>query len=1437
MFRLPGRGVGGDRPQPAPLDVELPTTAESFDPSEAELIGQTEFSDTYRNDDGTNTMILSAEPLNARVDGQWVDVNTTVSDDPDLGWSAEAHPLQPEFADEADADDLLSVERAGYEVSFSLDGAAAAYLEQHRTPRSIVGADEVTYEEVFDGVDLTYEVVAAGVKESLVLSELPAVGENSWTWTVDAPGLSLVINEFGDIDLVDAGGTVRMMIPAPIMWDSSGVEGESESASAMVDTTVVKQGDSWALTLTAERSWLADQDRTYPVFVDPTLQIDSPDTDFHAYKSDGATRSDAVHMGNTRENQTDRYWRTVVKYDYSALSGRQVLNAEMGFDFQSGVEAGRYGAVNHATGLGFYNAGVPLGGFYVGTGVGYNTDSRLAAQYSQWVNVGEFGAYLMISGEEQPGYGSYKQLDSWLSVVYKDFPSVVSYNSPSPANAATKAPVMPTFKLTGADPYGYGLHYRYQVSTTADFANPVYDSQWLETAEHQVPASELDPATTYYWRGGVRDMADGHLGTSTLRWGGTRTFTTNVPAPTPPQLTAIPADGATETSLTPAFSVDPVTDTDSAVTVHYQFRIATGPDGKTGAIVSSGWLDTNPATGKVEWTPPVGTLQDGGSYTWVVVTDDGIDKAAPPSWVNKLKINLRLGTTGPSPYDAAGPVTVNLANGNVSLGFSSPTVNTVGGPMGLSFAYNSQQSPTRVQGLTGSYYNALTPGQTTTSSFVIDGKPTLLVRTDPMVSFAWGMSSPGPAMPVDYFMARWDGFINLPTAGNYAFGVTRDDGVKVWVNNEVVVDQWNTAAAPLTFGPSKPFQAGPTKIQLDYYEATGSAGVDMWVRTPSGQEFPVPADWFTTSVQTLPGGWSTSTPINGSGGVYASAKVSEGSVILTDITGSVHTYVKTPGGSGGYTAPTGEYGILTLDSAGLVTLVADDGTVYAFNVAGKVASVTSPADAMKPASPIIQYRPNGVVDRISDPVSVNVGTNPPTYSREVRFAYEGDSAAAVGLSAADSDMSGTACPVNTGAGYGDVPDGMLCRIIYPGHVPGQPDTTQLHYNPNGQLAMIQDPGYELTSFGYDGAGRLAAIIDSLGADWLMTATPTQVASSIVTTNIGYDSEGRAEVVVLPAPDGATSAARPYKIYTYATKATPTTLGTTHVDVGGLTGHANTVTYDSAWRQRTATSAMGLTSTQVWNAKDQVESTTDPQGVMSTTIYDPKTDRVTDTYGPAPVACFGTNRLPLSSCPVTPAHTSTAYDQGLLGLHAAYYNNKTLTGAPKRFNLGLVDITSGAIDKDWGTAAPLTTPTGFPGDGWSVRMTGLITFPTPGTYTVQTLADDGTRVWIDDVLKINHWVDGAATPAPTTIVTTTANEPHRIRLEYYDLTGPASLKLQWKTPGSGTFVTVPGQPSRPTTGSPTASPSRTRHPPAQVCPTPSCLTPSRACRTRILGWVL
>jgi hypothetical protein len=153
-------------------------------------------------------------------------------------------------------------------------------------------------------------------------------------------------------------------------------------------------------------------------------------------------------------------------------------------------------------------------------------------------------------------------------------------------------------------------------------------------------------------------------------------------APTASSPTA-PADGGIVTSRTPALASTVATDADAGDAVKYWFRVSTGPGGESGSIVAnSGWL-TSPS-----WTVPEGALEDGGTYYWHVVTTDDVLVTSGPA--RSFKVDLRLGDKPALPYDAQGPVKVNLTNGNLLFATGSPSVSVLGGSVGLSYSYNSQ---------------------------------------------------------------------------------------------------------------------------------------------------------------------------------------------------------------------------------------------------------------------------------------------------------------------------------------------------------------------------------------------------------------------------------------------------------------------------------------------------------------------------------------------------------------------------------------------------------------------------------------------------------------------------------------------------------------------------------------------------------------------------
>jgi len=135
-----------------------------------------------------------------------------------------------------------------------------------------------------------------------------------------------------------------------------------------------------------------------------------------------------------------------------------------------------------------------------------------------------------------------------------------------------------------------------------------------------------------------------------------------------------------------------------------------------------------------------------------------------------------------------------------------------------------------------------------------------------------------------------------------------------------------------------------------------------------------------------------------------------------------------------------------------------------------------------------------------------------------------------------------------------------------------------------------------------------------------------------------------------------------------------------------------------------------------------------------------------------------------------------------GLVGRYYNNKDLSGSA-------AFTREEAVDFNWGANAPAP---GVNANGFSVRWSGEIEAPVSGTYWLQTVGDDGIRLYLDDALLINRWENRSATTDTSGGVNLVAGQRIRVVLEYYDNTGKAVARLRWLLPGSTSYVAIPAQ---------------------------------------------
>ncbi|MBO0948169.1 PA14 domain-containing protein, partial [Fibrella forsythiae] len=97
--------------------------------------------------------------------------------------------------------------------------------------------------------------------------------------------------------------------------------------------------------------------------------------------------------------------------------------------------------------------------------------------------------------------------------------------------------------------------------------------------------------------------------------------------------------------------------------------------------------------------------------------------------------------------------------------------------------------------------------------------PVVLTRIDATVDFDWGNGSPASSINTDYFSVRWTGFVKAPVTGNYTFSTSTDDGVRLWVNGKLLVDDWNGRATKTNTGATLALVAGQMyDIRMEYFD-------------------------------------------------------------------------------------------------------------------------------------------------------------------------------------------------------------------------------------------------------------------------------------------------------------------------------------------------------------------------------------------------------------------------------------------------------------------------------------------------------------------------------------------------------------------------------------------------------------------------------------------
>ena len=137
-------------------------------------------------------------------------------------------------------------------------------------------------------------------------------------------------------------------------------------------------------------------------------------------------------------------------------------------------------------------------------------------------------------------------------------------------------------------------------------------------------------------------------------------------------------------------------------------------------------------------------------------------------------------------------------------------------------------------------------------------------RIDETIDFDWGEGSPDPRLPSNDFLVRWEGYLVPYETDRITFTTLTDDGVRLWVNDSLLIDEWDGQQATAYRGSITLNGGVKYPIRMEYFEAIGGATARLYWSgsrfdqeiVPRSQLFPAlketPPVWYIGEVYPVP---------------------------------------------------------------------------------------------------------------------------------------------------------------------------------------------------------------------------------------------------------------------------------------------------------------------------------------------------------------------------------------------------------------------------------------------------------------------------------------------------------------------------------------------------------------------------------------------------------
>lgn len=223
-------------------------------------------------DGKTMTAVQYDRPVHYRqADGSWAQIDNTLIEAGADTWQTAENAVAFLFNKKSKGT-LFTLSAASGTLRFSLEGARQtnavrenpAAADRPFSPEGL--ASRVSYPDIFDGVDLVFDLVSQTVKDNVIFQTPQSV--RPVTYKIHTGGHTLTLNDDRSLDIFSADGKLVYTMAAPHLTDAAGAYSEA------VTLTLETSGSIARLRAEADPAWMQDPARVYPITLDPEITVD-----------------------------------------------------------------------------------------------------------------------------------------------------------------------------------------------------------------------------------------------------------------------------------------------------------------------------------------------------------------------------------------------------------------------------------------------------------------------------------------------------------------------------------------------------------------------------------------------------------------------------------------------------------------------------------------------------------------------------------------------------------------------------------------------------------------------------------------------------------------------------------------------------------------------------------------------------------------------------------------------------------------------------------------------------------------------------------------------------------------------------------------------------------------------------------------------------------